>query len=119
VYNPAQPSASPLFKAEAPTRIPRLSPNSSDLFISCHTPMELTTLAKSPQLFHLQRHEDQHGHSGCGIVAEGVIFANGKCVIQWLHKIASVATFDSIEDLVAIHGHGGTTVVILTLAPSL
>ncbi len=62
--------------------------------------------------FHVLRHEDLHGNSGCGIVAEGVIFSNGKCVMQWLHAVSSIATFDSLSDLLAIHGHGGKTVVV-------
>lgn len=61
--------------------------------------------------FYIFRNSDVNGFSGCGIVAEGVIFSSGKCVMQWLHEIASVATFDSVADLLAIHGHGGKTIV--------
>lgn len=63
--------------------------------------------------FFIYRNSDVNGNSGRGIVAEGVIFSSGKCVMQWLHEIASIATFDNIEDLMAIHGHGGKTVVLM------
>lgn len=62
--------------------------------------------------FHVFRHEDVHGNSGCGVVAEGVIFTSGKCVMTWLNKVASIAIFESIAELIEIHGHGGKTVVI-------
>ena len=62
--------------------------------------------------FHVYRHDDIHGNTGCGVVAEGVIFTNGKCVLRWLHAVSSIATFESIADLLAIHGHSGKTVVI-------
>jgi len=61
--------------------------------------------------FHLVRREDQSGVSGTGVVAEGVCFSNGKCVISWLTKYTSVAVYDDIETLIAIHGHDGKTVL--------
>ena len=64
-------------------------------------------------IFHVRRDEDLHGNTGTGIVAEGVILTSGKAVMQWLDKVASVVVFDSIEQVEAIHGHGGTTVVII------
>jgi len=44
-----------------------------------------------------------------GIVAEGVQFSNGKCVLTWLTTVTSVGVYDTIEDLVTIHCHGGHT----------
>lgn len=61
--------------------------------------------------FHLHRREDQSGVSGTGIVAEGVRFSDGRCVMRWLTGISSIAIYGSIEDLVAIHGHNGKTTV--------
>jgi hypothetical protein len=82
--------------------------------------MDLTTLAqRSPRAlpslkpFHVQRHHDLHGNTGTGIVAEGVILSSGKCVLQWLGKVASVSVFDSIEEVISIHGHDGKTVVVM------
>jgi hypothetical protein len=61
--------------------------------------------------FHLQRLEDESGVSGTGWVAEGVEFANGKCVVSWLTKYTSVAVYENMLSLEAIHGHNGKTVV--------
>jgi hypothetical protein len=63
--------------------------------------------------FYVRRDEDIHGNTGTGIVAEGVIFDGGKCVMRWLDKIASIVTFDCLEHVEAIHGHSGKTVVVL------
>lgn len=62
--------------------------------------------------FTLQREEDVSGVSGTGTVAEGAVFADGKVAMRWIvgmHK--STAIFDSIEDVVHIHGHEGATLV--------
>ena len=63
------------------------------------------------KLFELVRLEDETGISGTGVVAQGVEFDSGKCVMQWLTKINSTAVYDSIQDLQAIHGHGGKTII--------
>jgi hypothetical protein len=63
--------------------------------------------------FHLERVEDESGVSGTGIVAEGVIFSNGKCAINWLTKYSSIAVYENIEDVEFIHGHNGKTKVVL------
>ena len=36
---------------------------------------------------------------------EGAVFSDGKVVIRWLTKKRSVAVWDSMEDMLAIHGH--------------
>lgn len=64
------------------------------------------------RLFHLMRLEDESGVSGCGKVAQGVVFDNGKTVLCWLTKYSSVAVYTSIEELEHIHGHGGKTKVV-------
>lgn len=62
--------------------------------------------------FHLRRLEDETGISGTGIVTEGYQFqANGICAMRWLSDKSSVAFYASIDDVIAIHGHGGKTVV--------
>lgn len=61
--------------------------------------------------FNLRRLEDETGISGTGIVTEGVQFSNGNCVMRWLTTTTSVAFYNSIEDVVLIHGHNGRTVV--------
>lgn len=62
-------------------------------------------------LFILNRVEDESGVSGTGVVAEGVQFANGKCALSWLTEHSSVAVYDDISTLEAIHGHDGKTIV--------
>ena len=59
--------------------------------------------------FHLVCTEDVSGVSGIGVVAEGIQFSTGKCVLAWVTKHRSVGLYDSIEELEAIHGHDGRT----------
>ena len=61
--------------------------------------------------FHLHRQEDESGVSGTGVVAEGVRFSDGRCVLRWLTRVSSIAIYNSIEDVEAIHGHGGKTII--------
>jgi hypothetical protein len=61
------------------------------------------------RLFVLERVEDVSGTSGCGVVAEGVEFTTGRCVLHWLTQLDSVAIYDNVRVLEAIHGHGGKT----------
>lgn len=57
--------------------------------------------------FNLVRHEDE-----TGVIAQGVQFSNGRVVMQWTTDTVSITVFDSIEDVEAIHGHGGKTEVV-------
>lgn len=59
--------------------------------------------------FLLVRDVDATGISGTGTVAEGVLFSDGRCALRWRTAMASTTVYDSIEDLEAIHGHGGQT----------
>lgn len=59
--------------------------------------------------FCLIRAVDTTGVSGVGMVAEGVEFSNGWCAMTWLTKHSSVAFYPSLDALIAIHGHGGST----------
>jgi hypothetical protein len=61
--------------------------------------------------FLLNRKEDVSGISGTGIVAEGVQFSNGKCVVVWLTEYASVAIYDTMNDLQEVHCHEGKTLI--------
>ena len=61
------------------------------------------------QIFVLMRHKDISGNSGTGIVAEGVVFSDGKVAVRWLTETATTVLFDSIEDVEKIHGHEGAT----------
>jgi hypothetical protein len=62
--------------------------------------------------FHLLRIQDDSGVSGIGVVAEGVQFQNGHCVISWLTQFDSLGVYKDVETLENIHGHGGHTQVV-------
>ena len=61
------------------------------------------------RLFDLERFEDESGISGVGIVAQGVEFDDGTCVLRWLTEPRSTAVYAIERELDAIHGHGGKT----------
>lgn len=60
----------------------------------------------------LVRHHDPTGVSGTGRVAEIAEFEDGTTVLRWLSGTPSTVVYDRIEDVVRIHGHGGSTEVI-------
>lgn len=62
--------------------------------------------------FYLKRLKDISGTSGTGIVAEGVEFWNGECVMCWRGDKSSIAVYKSIESILEIHGHGGATKIV-------
>jgi hypothetical protein len=62
--------------------------------------------------FVLDRIVDATGVSGEGIVAEGVKFTGGKCAMHWLSDFSSVAVYDSILELEAIHCHEGKSKIV-------
>ena len=46
------------------------------------------------------------------VVAEGVVFTNGQCAVNWLHikdykKISGMAFYDCEAHIMEIHGHDG------------
>jgi hypothetical protein len=59
--------------------------------------------------FVLVRDEDLTGVSGSGVVAEGIVFTCGQVVIHWLRQPFSMGLYQSLEDVIFIHGHGGRT----------
>jgi hypothetical protein len=61
--------------------------------------------------FKLKRNFDESGISGTGYVTEGVVFTDGTVAMRWLTSISSHCYYNSIEDVIAIHGHDGATVV--------
>lgn len=70
--------------------------------------------------FWLDRIEDVSGTSGTGRIAEGIVFSNGWCALHWLTKYTSVAFYQSVAELEAIHGHDGKTKVtfeVIVLKP--
>lgn len=61
--------------------------------------------------FELHRIEDETGISGTGHIASGVVFEDGRVTLRWRTERRSSGDYDSIEDVIAIHGHGGKTVI--------
>lgn len=63
------------------------------------------------RLWQLIRDRDVSGVSGIGRVAEVVELENGKVVVAWLPHLgpSSVAVFNSLAEVLEIHGHGGAT----------
>ncbi len=59
--------------------------------------------------FRLNRDSDVSGVSGTGRVADGVVWPDGSASIRWRGERPSVVFWASLDDAVAIHGHGGAT----------
>ncbi|MDI6911494.1 hypothetical protein [Nocardioides sp.] len=59
--------------------------------------------------FRLIRDDDISGVSGRGHVADGVEFDDGRVVTRWRAAIAQTCVWDSIDHILAVHGHGGAT----------
>lgn len=70
--------------------------------------------APGMRTFHLVRDVDASGVSGTGIVAEGVEFTTGACVLSWLTSMHSIGMYPTLRALEAIHGHHGQTRVVFT-----
>lgn len=62
--------------------------------------------------FKLVRDEDISGISGVGLVAEGVVFHDGKALMEWFGEYPTVTEFPNIDAVIAIHGHDGKTRVV-------
>ena len=62
--------------------------------------------------FHLQRDEDETGISGTGVVAYGVQFPDGTCVLRWDTAVNSTTFYASINDVEYLHGHAGRTRIV-------
>ena len=70
---------------------------------------EVTRMAHS---FKLIRRKDISGVSGTGLVAEGVVFKNGKAVLCWTRPPYAVSVFDSTGEMMSVHGHAGSTELV-------
>ncbi|NJK45581.1 MAG: hypothetical protein HC933_16070 [Pleurocapsa sp. SU_196_0] len=62
--------------------------------------------------FYLEREHDVSGVSGLGRVAEGVLFSDGRVSMRWMSKRSGIVIHKSLEDVVAIHGHGGASELV-------
>ena len=66
----------------------------------------------SVRVGHIMRHEDVHGVSGVGKVADVFEASNGKAMVVWLSAIPSVVVYDSVKAIEVAHGHGGKTEIL-------
>jgi hypothetical protein len=64
----------------------------------------------SPRRFLLIRHRDVSGVTGTGVVAEGVVWTDSTVTLRWKGDHPSTAVWDSVESILAVHGHHGATV---------
>ena len=63
--------------------------------------------------FHFLREKDVSGVSGIGKVAEGCLFPDtGQVVVHWLGEHSCINIYQSIDDVISIHGHNGSTKII-------
>ncbi|MEV6413886.1 hypothetical protein [Kribbella sp. NPDC051718] len=67
--------------------------------------------APLPRTFELVRLVDHSGVSGPGLVAYGVQFPSGRVALHWHSNRPSTAAWDSVDDMLAVHGHGGDTIL--------
>jgi hypothetical protein len=70
-----------------------------------------------PRRFVLIRHIDYTGVSGIGVVAYGVTFADGQVVLRWCSNHPATSMWNSMDDMLAVHGHGEATSVEWIDAP--
>lgn len=63
--------------------------------------------------FYLNRHEDIHGNSGIGVVAEGILFDDGTGAFTWLTPMKTVTIFLKLSDVKKLHDHNGRTNLVL------
>ncbi len=59
--------------------------------------------------FVLVRIKDATGVSGTGIVAEGTVFTDGRSVIRWLREPHAMGIYQTLNDVITVHGHEGAT----------
>ena len=65
----------------------------------------------SPRLFELVRSRDVSGVTGTGSVADGVVWTDSTVTLRWKGDHPATAVWDSVESILAVHGHEGATVV--------
>lgn len=63
----------------------------------------------TPRTFTLIRDVDETGISGTGAIASGCQWPDGTVALRWNTDTASTTLFDSVGDMLAVHGHSGAT----------
>jgi hypothetical protein len=70
-------------------------------------------MTRTAQVIHLERDEDVSGVSGTGVVAYGLLCGDGTVLLHWDTVVKSDVVYRSVEDLLAIVGHGGRTRLVV------
>lgn len=70
--------------------------------------------------YFLCRNEDVSNTSGTGRIAEAVEFDDGTLVVRWISGmnatgVSSTTVFNSLADMLKVHGHQGRTVLEVDL----
>lgn len=73
------------------------------------TLLETDTQPATMRVFNMVRHTDVSGVSGTGVVAQVIEFSNGRAVINWTRPPHATTVYLSLEDLLSVHSHGGST----------
>jgi hypothetical protein len=63
--------------------------------------------ASAARLFELVRDDNPSGVVGPLVVATGVVFHDGSCVLRWAQPVAMTAFFATFADLKALYGPDG------------
>lgn len=66
----------------------------------------------SVRVGHIMRHEDVHGVSGTGKIADVFEATNGKCIVVWISAHSSTNIYDNVKHVESTHSHGGKTMVV-------
>jgi len=74
--------------------------------------MQLTHPDPQPARFQLHRHRNLANPDAIGLVASGCQWPDGVVALRWNTSTPSVAIYDSITVVQAVHGHNGDTEVL-------
>ena len=69
-------------------------------------------MKENVKIFYLDRSIDQTGVSGTGVVAIGCQLPSGTCCLEWTSYHSSLGIYKNINDIEALHSHGGNTKVV-------
>jgi hypothetical protein len=71
-----------------------------------------------PRRFALVRHVDHTGVAGVGVIAFGIAFSDGHVVLRWCSAHPATSSWDTLDDLLAVHGHDEGTSIQWIDAPT-
>jgi len=65
-----------------------------------------------PKVYKMLRNQDVSGINGTGLVGWATEYPNGMTTVCWEGDIKSVVMYQSLDEAIKIHGHGGATLFI-------